>query len=1091
MYSNLLFSFDIGTNSIGWCVFALDEAGEPYRIVDLGARIYADGRDPQSKTSLAVARREARAMSRRRDRYLRRRKATLRTMIEYGLMPGDKAGQEAVLRETGDREGGDESFNPYALRARALSEKLPPAYIGRVLFHLGQRRGFKSNRKTDRKDNDKGKIALGIDELTAAMHRSGSPTLGAWLAMRRAEGHSVRLRAGSEVFDAEGYAFYPERSLLEDEFRQIWDAQAVHHPDILTPERRAHLFRVMFYQRPLKKPLVGRCSFNPAEFRLSRAHPLFQEFRLYKEINDLEVVLPDQSHRKLTLDERNALVAKLKTSRKASFSALRKTLKLTPDLVFNKESEARKELLGDEIYSVLADAKMFGARWGGFSRARQWEIITRLKEEEDPASLSSWLKSEFGLDDERVTAIANASLPDGYGRLGETALASMLEELKTAVIPESEAARLCGYDHSNLAKEQDEGLDTLPEYQEILERHIPPGTGDPDDIYDLRKGRITNPTVHIGLNQLRRVVNALIHRFGRPQRIVVELARDLQLSEKQKDDVNRRIAKNTREAEGRSQKLIEMGQLDTGYNRLLLKLWEELNLDKPEDRVCIYSGKPIGIAMLFSGEVDVDHILPWSKTLDDSQANKLLCLKSANRQKRNRTPSDVPEWRDRYDEVLARAARLPRNKRWRFAADAMQQFEAEGGFLARQLTDTQYLSRMALEYLSALYPSEEADKSGELRQRKRVHVVPGRLTELLRRNWGLNTLLPDHNLGEMAQEKNRRDHRHHAIDAAVIGTTSRSLLQRMSGAAARLDDVAFDDLVRTVVKDNPPWPGFREELLAAIGRVTVSHKPDHGTVSRAAYAQGKGQTAGKLHNDTAYGLTGLVDAKGSPLVVRRKPFMALEVKDIASIRDTELQSALYGAIGSLTEKKALQEALIRFRDTHPQFKGIRRVRVLETLSVIPIVDRDGKAYKGYKGDANYRYEVWETLDGKWHTEVVSMFDAHQPGWQSPFHKQNPAARRVLKLQQNDMVAYEHPADGYTIARVVKFSNDKRIYFASHRESGSLKARDADKGDPFSYFAKANNGLRDIKCRQVRIDAAGRIFDPGPQDRETRQANKGV
>lgn len=73
--------------------------------------------------------------------------------------------------------------------------------------------------------------------------------------------------------------------------------------------------------------------------------------------------------------------------------------------------------------------------------------------------------------------------------------------------------------------------------------------------------------------------------------------------------------------------------------------------------------------------------------------------------------------------------------------------------------------------------------------------------------------------------------------------------------------------------------------------------------------------------------------------------------------------------------------------------------------------------------------------------------------------------------------------------MVKFSNDKRIYFASHRESGSLKARDADKGDPFTYFAKANNGLRDIKCRQVRIDAAGRVFDPGPQDRESKRAKE--
>ena len=82
-YENLLYSFDIGTNSIGWCIFALDEKGTPVRIVDAGTRIYSDGRDPQSKTSLAVARRDARSMSRGRDRTLRRRKATLRVLTAH------------------------------------------------------------------------------------------------------------------------------------------------------------------------------------------------------------------------------------------------------------------------------------------------------------------------------------------------------------------------------------------------------------------------------------------------------------------------------------------------------------------------------------------------------------------------------------------------------------------------------------------------------------------------------------------------------------------------------------------------------------------------------------------------------------------------------------------------------------------------------------------------------------------------------------------------------------------------------------------------------------------------------------------------
>lgn len=1101
-----IFSFDIGTNSIGWCVFDLDTKGEPYRIRDIGVRIYSDGRDPQSKTSLAVARREARAMARRRDRYLRRRQSMLRTLSEFGLMPEDKAERQKLVRELGDRpkESGIASDVPYALRRRALDEKLPLFQIGRALFHLNQRRGFKSNRKTDRKDNDLGKIATGVRELHAEIRKSHARTYGEYLAMRRESGLVARLRAGSDALTSEGYIFYPDRSLLEAEFLAIWNAQAQHYPQIMTDERRDHLFRIIFYQRPLKKPRIGRCALNPLEERLAKAHPLFQEFRLYKEVNELELVLPDQSKRKLTLGERDTLISLLRSAREIAFSKLRKDLKLARDIRFNKESDSRLKLKGDEVYASLADKKRFGNRWSLFSRDEQWRIINRLRNEENPDALYRWIEQEFSITGEQADAISNCRLPDGYGRYGASALANLLEVLKKSVVTEAAAAEACGYDHAQLGYDG-EGEPFLPPYQEILERHIPPGSGNPLDMseegrelvlnhfrdgkdrappvgYDLYRGRITNPTVHIGLNQLRRLVNRLIKRHGKPGKITVELARDLPLSDLQRAEKNREIARNTRDAERRSRILEELKQKDNGENRMLLKLWEELNPAKPEDRVCIYTGKAISISMLFSDEVEIDHILPWSRTLDDSQANRILCLRSANRVKRNRAPAEVTEWQADYDAIVARAARLPKNKRWRFAADAMQRFEAEGGFLARQLVDTQYLARMAAEYLGCLYPSEEVDRYGELSKHNHVIVSPGRLTEMLRRNWGLNNLLPDHELGGAAKEKNRKDHRHHAIDAAVIGVTTRHLLQRIATASGRMEDADLDNLVKRMVADNPPWPGFREDLQKAVSGIIVSHKSDHGTVSRSGNATGRGQTAGRLHNDTAYGFG--KDREGRPVAVRRKPFLSLEPKDLTSIRDEELQRELFTALDGLTDKKAIQEALLLFRQSHPKFRGIRRVRMQETVSLIPVTDADGNAYKGYKGDANYRYDVWETLDGKWHSDVVSMFHAHQPGWRSAIHQANPTARRVLRLQQNDMVAYDHPKDGLTIARVVKFVGDGRIYFAPHRESGSLKARDADKNDPFSYFVRSANGLREAKCRQVRVDETGRILDPGPLDQST-------
>src|SRR5690606_26854853 len=158
----------------------------------------------------------------------------------------------------------------------------------------------------------------------------------------------------------------------------------------------------------------------------------------------------------------------------------------------------------------------------------------------------------------QAKAAAKVQLPDGFGRLGATALAALTDALKHetcedgAVITEAEAARRCGYNHSDKGDRDFPGHELLPNYQEVLERHIPPGTGDPDDVYDVFKGRITNPSVHIALNQLRRVVNAVIRRYGKPDRIAIELGRELKLSDKEKKRIEDRIRKNTRAAEGRS-----------------------------------------------------------------------------------------------------------------------------------------------------------------------------------------------------------------------------------------------------------------------------------------------------------------------------------------------------------------------------------------------------------------------------------------------------------------------------------------------------------------------------------------------------------
>lgn len=1066
---------DLGSSSLGWALLEDDR-----RIIDLGAIIFAAaagaGRDPQSGAPLAEGRREARSARRRRDRFIGRRSALLGKLIALGLLPGDPPSGEGRRRNEAVPNTATKALagaDPYELRRRALAGSLTPHEIGRAIFHLNQRRGFKSNRKADRGRNEpeSGKIAVASQALTEAM---GKRTLGQFLADRIEAGQPARVRMGGEN---QAYDFYPQRSHLEAEFDAIWAAQERYHPDLLTETARAAVRRILFFQRPLKTPEVGYCTFAGIggvpqdDRRLPKAHPLFQERRLYEEVNNLKIVSAGAAARDLTLDERDRLILKLRDNKKVSFATLgEKVLKLAGGERFNKESETRKDLPGDEVRAEMSDKKRFGDRWKHFPLERQLQIIERVQEEENPDVLLDWLKSECGLEEAAAVAVAKANLPEGHGRFGETATRRLIAALKSDVITYDKAALEAGFHHSDFRT--GEVFDLLPYYGEVLTKEIAPGKAEYGDALERRFGKITNPTVHVGLRQLQKLVNAVIARHGRPDRIVIELARDLKLNDKEKEEHQRRIRKDTEAAIRRGEKLAEEGFADTGANRAAMRQWEELNPGNLLDRRCPYCGEPIGMAQIFNGLADVDHIIPYSKSLDDSPANKVLVHRACNRQKGNLTPYE--KWGhdpERWEIISAQVARMHRSKQWRFGPDAMERVERDGGFAARQLTDTQYLARIAGKYLRSLYPTADTG---------RVDVIPGRMTAMLRRIWGLDSLLPDHNFVENMHSnapKNRLDHRHHAIDAVVAAVTKLSLMQRIAATAARAE---AQELVRKFEGLEQPWDGFREELGDRLARTVVSHKPDHGRSGKPS--RHRDVTAGKLHNDTAYGLTGLTTPDGkTPIVVHRVALSSLKPAQIAdpdAIPDETLRNALWLATRDTTGK-SFDQALAKFAKEHPVFKGIRRVRLREPWSVILIRDASGRVYKGYTGSSNDRYNIWRMPDGSWRHDVVSTFNAHQKGYQEV--RLHPAAKKILSLCQNDMIAVERKGGPREIMRVVKFTQNGQMTLVPHNEAGKLADRNKNQDDPLQIINPTPSGLKAMKARQVRIDPLGRVFDPGPRE----------
>lgn len=1076
MKSEYVIGVSLAPDALGWVILDFDGSANPCRLRDAGVRVFPDGRDPKTGVPLSGERSIARGMRRRRDRFVRRRGALIKELVRFGLMPSDSCSLKSL-----------EGIDPYRVRSIALSEMVPLHFLGRAIFHINQRRGYRSNRKVDpfRQDADRGLVLAGVDKLDEAMVAAGATTYGQYLSFRheldpqdhRAFERQTRIRRVNQA----QYAFFPARNHLRLEFDALWKAQQPYHPEVLTDEAYRRLLRVIFFQRERTRRQVGRCAFNDEE-RLPKAHPLFQRVQLFKGVNELVVEQVGQKPRALTLEERNkvlrAMQGRAETKPSITYNAIRKAAGLAPNCRFRGEKGKGGRLIGDEVEAEMV--AVYGPEWRELTISDQWRIIECLINADDDKALYSVLQADFGIGSDWAKAVTQAKLPSGYGRVGETASLRIIAELEADVITEREAMHRCLLQSG--AQRTLKAYETLPYYGEILTREIPPGTQDPSDPPQVRFGRVGNPTLHIGLGQLRRVINAILHTYGLPREIVIELTHDLRTSGNPQSETSVKVKRITDAATRRALELDSKGIANTGSNRAMLQAWEELHAG-PGERVCIYTGKPISFADLFSGEIVLDHILPIGATLDDTHANRLVTFKNAKAEKRQRTPFDAFGHTQDWPLIIARAQNLPASKRWRFAPDALARFEEDGGFLARQLNDTQYLPRLVKSYLASLFP--EADHIGPP-----VRVISGRFTEMLRRGWGLNSLLPDHAYVQTAKRRSRVDHRHHLIDALVAATTNLPLMERVASVAESKSEGGHDK----VLTDIPgPWAGFREELEEVLRRTVVSHKPDHGSHANASdKARGRDRTAGRLHNDTAYGFTGATNANGSELVVRRVPLMSLDSSEkIATVRDSHLQQELLRAIQG-TSGKATQTALKRFSEEHPVYRDIRRVRVLEAAKTIKIFDQAGRAYKGYKGNSIHHIDIWRLPNGEWVSHwpdengnpiysAIQMFDAHTVGRDRQDQRPHPAAKKILRLQQNDMIALDHPLYGECICRVVKLRETGQVTVAPHMEAGDLIRRNKRQEDPFKFYAPTAAGLKKARARQVRIDELGRIWDPGPRD----------
>lgn len=806
----------------------------------------------------------------------------------------------------------------------------------------------------------------------------------------------------------------------------------------LTDDIINEIFNIIFYQRPLKPQKVGKCSLVPEDTKLKKAHVLAQDFILLQKVQDLRVFDDNiLEFRKLNNDEKEIIKRELNRKKEVSYENIRKLLKKHYENgkygMFSHET-VDKKLQGNKTNAIMSGKEIIGDSWYDLSLEVQYEIIEELYSDKDNDELRKLYSEKFKLNESQINGLLNKAiykLDSGYIRYGKTAVEKLNNVMDKDNLDLYYAREKAGFGKENI---QD-----ASEYLEYYGKVLPNSVIDPqlenpkndEEIY----GKIANPTVHAALNQLRKLVNELIKLYGKPEQIVIELARDLKNSRKAKDAINKKIAENRKLNEKVDKILQEYSEnshtqiVKNKLNRDKIKLWLELG-DNEIDRKCIYTGEQIGIVKLFSDDVQIEHIIPYSKTLDDSINNKTLSMKKANYYKGNKTPYEAfKDSKDgyNYDEILARAKLLNNNSKFkRFTKEAMDIYNKDGkDFIARQLSDTQYLSKLALSYLQSLYAEE---KHGSLWN------IPGQLTALIRNYLGLNTLISEDD------NKNRNDHRHHAVDAFVVAVTSRSLLQKISYAASLQEDLdnrnSSSYRNKLIEKMPEPFPNYRKSLQISIDNIKTSHKADRSI-------------SGKLHEDTAYGI--VKDNDKYNVVTRWTVDKFKEKKHFEMIRDNELKEI------ACSDKELFNKIV--------ETRKIKSIRKLSSENpVIKIKDKSGRDYKAFAGGNNICVEIYE-VNGVRKSEVIQLFDAAQKDFKPEWMNKYPNGKLLMRLFKGDVIGYlENRKYKYYTIRGISVADQNLKLLAINKAEGIFK-----KG--LSILFNSNN-KNFLNAKQFNISVTG-------------------
>jgi CRISPR-associated endonuclease Csn1 len=814
----------IGIGSIGWAL-ATD-----YALLGMGVRTFDVPETAKTRTPSNQVRRVARGM-RRVIRRRRQRMAMVRSLFAaHGLIETDH--KDALAAR---------DIDPWRVRAEGLDRRLTGPELAVALGHIAKHRGFKSNSKRDNAGNAKSEASqmlaaiATLQEITARYRSVGE-------AFWKAPDFQAQKRNRNGSFLRTVL-----RADLEAEARLLTSRQMALGNTLATWDLHFAFAQAAFFQRPLgdHDDKVGFCPFEPAEKRASKYAPSFELFRFLSRLTTLRVAGQPLAPADIAKAARD-----FGAQQGMTFKRLRSILGLPPDREFKgvqPDQEAARDVAtrsGKMAAGTVALRRAVGEHeWARLSRhpATLDDIAALLTFRDDTDRIRAGLQA-LNLDHTvysnllQGVAAGAFSAFRGAGHISAKACRALIPHLRQGM----------SYFHACEAAGYDATQTETPTVDSIA-----------------------NPIARKTLGEALKQVRVVIHEHGHPTHIHVELNRDVGKSVDERREIEYGIERRTKEkARLREEFAGVLGQEPAGAEDLLrYELWKEQN------GRCLYTDTAIPPDAIVASDnrVQVSHILPWSRSADDSYSNKTLCWAKAAQEKRDRTPcewfGDEPDRWEMFKASLAQCHTMKPRKKRNLALEDADIIES---LYERNLGDRRYAARVLLAALKRDYPATS------------VMARPRALTSRLRRAWGIHSL--KHKPGQAPLE----DDRFHALDAVIVALTTNSMLQRLTmlfqeaerrglpadwyGIGQLYDLFAESGIVpKEFAALRQPWGGFRCQCADVLAGVTVS-RPE------------RCRARGEAHAAT---ISRVCDTPAGAVVYERKPVEAMTQADIPRIKECE------------------------------------------------------------------------------------------------------------------------------------------------------------------------------------------------------------